>query len=116
MTNPINDKSDILLIEDDAFFAELLLRAFSDHGFSAKRTLDLREARVVLKTHSFIVVCFDSIVFGEEGLKLLSELVTNPYLEKSPIVLLANEKIQEAAQANDKIENFALVYLVRGYF
>ena len=48
----------------------------------------------MLKTHSFIVVCFDSIVFGEEGLKLLSELVTNPHLEKSPIVLLANEKIQ----------------------
>lgn len=85
----------ILIIEDDAFFSELLARNLSRKGFrvTAVETVDV--AAEYLKQGWCDAVCFDIVVSGDDGMKSLSEIKTGGFFKNMPLVLLI-DKGQEA--------------------
>ncbi|MBI3020365.1 MAG: response regulator [Parcubacteria group bacterium] len=81
-----------LIIEDDAFFSELLARNLSRRNFRVTTVEDLDAAKKYLVKGGCDVVCFDIVVSGGDGMKRLSEIKTGGFFKSTPLLLLIDKE------------------------
>lgn len=80
----------ILIIEDDAFFSELLARNLSRKNFRVTTVPRVEDAEELLRGEGCDVICLDVVVSGGDGMKSLSEIKTGGFFKNIPLLLLVD--------------------------
>ena len=88
----------LLLVEDDAVFAAVLMRSLQRRGHSVEWAVDTAAARTLAKQHTFSHTILDLKLEHESGLSLIPELLAiQPSL--NILVLTGYASIQTTVQA-----------------
>ncbi|HEX7668957.1 MAG TPA: response regulator [Polyangiaceae bacterium] len=66
----------VLLVEDEAFLAEVLVRCFTRRGHFVRAACSVIEAEVLVRQESFDCGVFDVEVGSEDGIALAERLLT----------------------------------------
>ncbi|MDP3794950.1 MAG: response regulator [bacterium] len=108
------DKKYILLVEDDAFLAELYAAKFSELGYEIATAQDGKEGlRAIEKRHPDVVL-LDIVLPKMDGLSVLKEIKSNEALKAIPVILLTN-----LGQKEDVERGLALgadAYIIKAHF
>lgn len=88
-TTPEN-KGLILVIEDDKFLRELLVRKLSGEGYDVKNAIDAEAAFTILAESKPKMILCDLILPGIDGFEILKRIKTDPKTADIPVVILSN--------------------------
>jgi len=78
----------MLLVEDDAALAELLVWHFRKEGFDVAHTVDGEEALILAQEHTPDIVLLDWMVESLSGIEVCRRLRRNPETANVPIIML----------------------------
>lgn len=84
------DKIFILVIEDDKFLRELLVRKLAGEGFDVKNAIDAEAAFAILAERKPKVILCDLILPGVDGFEILRRIKADPKTADVPVVILSN--------------------------
>lgn len=84
------EKVFILVIEDDKFLRELLVRKLSAEGFDVKNAIDSEAAFIILAERTPKIILCDIILPGVDGFEILRRIKEDPKLINVPVVMLSN--------------------------
>lgn len=84
------EKIFILVIEDDKFLRELLVRKLSAEGFDVKNAIDAEAAFIILAERTPKIILCDIILPGVDGFEILRRIKEDPKLVDVPVVMLSN--------------------------
>jgi len=94
---PINPKEaatksrgKILVVEDDKFLRELLVRKLFGEGFSIESAIDAGGAFDILSRWKPQIILLDLILPGEDGFSILGKIKKDSNLADIPVVILSN--------------------------
>ncbi len=83
-------KTFILVIEDDKFLRELLVRKLSTEGFAVENAIEAEAAfRILAERKPDIILC-DLILPGVDGFEIVRRIKAEPKTADIPIVILSN--------------------------
>lgn len=80
----------ILVVEDDKFLRELLVRKLSGEGFEVKNAIDAEMAFSILAERKPTIILLDLILPGVDGFEILARVKANPKLADVPVIILSN--------------------------
>lgn len=80
----------ILVIEDDKFLRELLVRKLSSEGFDVQNAIDAEAAFTILEERKPRVILCDLILPGIDGFEILRRIKADPKTADVPVVILSN--------------------------
>lgn len=89
------EKAKILVVEDDKFLRELLVRKLFSEGFTVESAIDSRSAFEVLSNYKPGIILLDLILPGEDGFSILEKLKKDNNLADIPVIILSNLGQQE---------------------
>jgi len=84
------EKIFVLVIEDDKFLRELLVRKLSAEGFDVKNAIDSEAAFIILAERIPKIILCDIILPGVDGFEILRRIKEDPKLIDVPVVMLSN--------------------------
>lgn len=84
------DKKFILVIEDDKFLRELLVRKLSSEGFDVLNAIDAEAAFAILAERKPNIILCDLILPGVDGFEILARIKADPKISDVPVVILSN--------------------------
>lgn len=84
------EKPFILVIEDDKFLRELLVRKLSAEGFDVENAIDAQAAFNSLAQRKPKIILCDLILPGVDGFEILSRIKADPKIADVPVVILSN--------------------------
>ena len=114
MTNDVEKKAFILLVEDDKFLRELLVRKLEGVGFKISTAVDGREALKKVKEELPDLVLLDLVLPGVDGFDILKEVKETPETSKIPVIILSNLGQREEVERGLKLG--ADDYLIKAHF
>ncbi|HED38490.1 MAG TPA: response regulator [Ignavibacteria bacterium] len=93
----IKDKNrgEILVVEDDKFLRELLVRKLFSEGFNIESAIDSSSAFEILSSWSPQIILLDLILPGEDGFSILEKIKKDNKLKNIPVIILSNLGQQE---------------------
>lgn len=80
----------ILVVEDDKFLRELLVRKLGGEGFDVKNAIDAEMAFSILAERTPNIILLDLILPGVDGFEILARIKANPKLVDIPVIILSN--------------------------
>ncbi|HBB44170.1 MAG TPA: hypothetical protein DCZ83_02140, partial [Candidatus Yonathbacteria bacterium] len=83
-------KAFILVIEDDKFLRELLVRKLSSEGFDVQNAIDAEAAFTILEERKPRVILCDLILPGVDGFEILKRIKADSRIADVPVVILSN--------------------------
>ncbi len=96
----------ILVIEDDKFLRELMIKKLANEGFEVSSAADGEEGIRCVKEKQPDLILLDLILPGLDGFGVLTKLQEDPALPKIPVIILSNlsqrEEIEKARQLGVK--------------
>ena len=104
----------ILIIEDDKFLRELIVRKLAAENYEVNEAIEGDEGLKKIEEQKPDLVLLDLILPGIDGFEVLSRMKKNPDLAKIPVIILSNlgqkEEIERGLNlgAND--------YLIKAHF
>ena len=104
----------ILLIEDDKFLRELIIKKLGNEGFEVAEAADGEEGLTRLKEQKPDLVLLDLMLPGIDGFEVLRRAKGDNELSSIPIVILSNLGQQEDVQKG--VELGAADYLIKAQF
>jgi len=104
----------ILIIEDDKFLRELIVRKLTDEGFEIEEAIDGEEGIKKTKEIKPDLVLLDLILPGMDGFEVLSRIKGDPLLASIPVIILSNLGQREDIEKGLKLG--AVDYLVKANF
>lgn len=88
---PIPQKSNILVVEDDAFLREIYIDTLTRGGYNVDTAVDGDEGYDKIKKGGYDLVLLDIILPKQEGLQIVRTLKEDPsWKPTAPIVFLTN--------------------------
>lgn len=112
--NSERKKKRILLVEDDEFLSEILIKRLKEAEFETRLSKTATGALEVLKKEKMDLILLDLILPGMNGFEFLKEKKENPSLSQIPTIVLSNlgqdEEIQKAKNLGAKD------YLIKAHF
>lgn len=87
---PTGPKKFILVVEDDKFLRELLVRKLGAEGFDVKNAIDAEMAFTALAERMPDIILLDLILPGVDGFEILARVKANPKLVNVPVIILSN--------------------------
>ena len=93
--NKGDSKGKILVVEDDKFLRELLVRKLFSEGFTIESAIDSRSAFEVLANFKPEIILLDLILPGEDGFSILEKIKKDNNLANIPVIILSNLGQQE---------------------
>lgn len=88
-------KNKILIIEDDAFMASLLNKAFEKAGLDFDLASDGETGLEKMRTNSFNLVVLDLTLPGISGYEVLKQMESDKNIIKIPVIILSNSELKE---------------------
>ena len=114
MTNDVEKKAFILLVEDDKFLRELLVRKLEAVGFKISTAVDGRDALKKVKEELPELVLLDLVLPGVDGFDILKEIKEDSSTSKIPVIILSNLGQREEVERGLKLG--ANDYLIKAHF
>jgi len=84
------EKPFILVIEDDKFLRELLVRKLGGEGFDVKNAIEAESAFAILDERKPKMIFCDLILPGVDGFEILKRLKSDTKTADIPVVILSN--------------------------
>lgn len=84
------EKPFILVIEDDKFLRELLVRKLSGEGFDVKNAIEAESAFAILAERKPKMIFCDLILPGVDGFEILKRIKGDPGTADIPVIILSN--------------------------
>jgi len=84
------NKPFVLVIEDDKFLKELLVKKIAKEGFDVQNAVDAQSAFIVLEDRKPNIILCDLILPGVDGFEILHRIKSNPKTADIPVVILSN--------------------------
>ena len=85
-------KARMLLVEDDASLAELLVWHFTREHFDVQHTIDGEEALLMAKETPPDIVLLDWMVEGISGIEVCRRLRADPATERLPVLIISGHR------------------------
>lgn len=90
-STPASDtKTFVLVIEDDKFLRELLVRKLASEGFDVQNAIDAQAAFTILAERKPNMILLDLILPGVSGFEILEKIKADPKIADVPVVILSN--------------------------
>jgi DNA-binding response OmpR family regulator len=104
----------ILIVEDDKFLRELIVRKLNQENFDVVEAIDGEEG--IKKTKETIpdLLLLDLILPGIDGFEVLSKIKEDPATASIPVIILSNLGQREDIERGLKLG--AVDYLVKAHF
>lgn len=80
----------ILVIEDDKFLRELLVRKLSGEGFDVRNAIDAQAAFTILAERKPNIILLDLILPGVDGFEILTRIKADSKISDVPVIILSN--------------------------
>ena len=84
------EKMFVLVVEDDKFLRELLVRKLASEGFDVKNAIDADAAFATLKERTPEIILLDLILPGIDGFEILAHIKADPKVKDVPVLVLSN--------------------------
>jgi DNA-binding response OmpR family regulator len=104
----------ILIVEDDKFLRELIVRKLSQEDFKIIEAVDGEEGLKKVKEESPDLVLLDLILPGIDGFEVLSKIKEDSSLASIPVIILSNLGQREDVEKGMQLG--AVDYLVKAHF
>lgn len=104
----------ILIIEDDKFLRELLIRKIENEGYNIKFVITGGDALRKIKEFAPQLVLLDLVLPGMSGFEILKRVKKDPEISKIPIIILSNRGDIEEVEKGLKLG--ADDYLIKAHF
>ena len=114
MTTDDNNKVKILVVEDDKFLRELLVRKLEGEGLSTVTAADGTEALQKMEETMPKLVLLDLILPGIDGFDVLKKMKENPAIANIPVIILSNLGQKEEVEKGLKLG--ASDYMIKAHF
>lgn len=83
-------KTFILVVEDDKFLRELLVRKLASEGFDVQNAIDAQAAFAIMAERKPNIVLLDLILPGVSGFEILEKIKSDPKNADLPVIILSN--------------------------
>lgn len=94
VANPAGDtlkeKIFVLVVEDDKFLRELLVRKLASEGFDVKNAIDADAAFSILAERKPNIILLDLILPGVDGFEILARIKADTKISDVPVIILSN--------------------------
>jgi len=104
----------ILIIEDDKFLRELIVRKLTEEGFGVSEAVDGEEGIKKIKEEKPDLVLLDLILPGIDGFEVLSQMRKESALSSIPVIILSNLGQKDDVEKGLKMG--AVDYLIKAHF
>ena len=108
------EKISILVVEDDKFLRELLVRKLETSEFNVLFAVDGEEALKKLKEKIPQLILLDLVLPGIDGFDVLKHIKENPLTKNIPVIILSNLGQQEEVEKGIRLG--ADDYLIKAHF
>lgn len=114
MTETNTTKKFVLVVEDDKFLRELLVRKLATEGFDVENALDVDGAFAVLTKRVPDIIFLDLILPGVDGFEILARIKKDPKIANVPVVIFSN--LGEKADIDKAMALGAKDFMVKANF
>ena len=104
----------ILVVEDDKFLRELIVRKLKEEGYQTVEAVDGEEALEKIKKPPFDLILLDLILPGIDGFEVLKQVKEESSLASVPVIILSNLGQREEVERGLKLG--AVDYLIKAHF
>lgn len=104
----------ILIIEDDKFLRELIVKKLEREGYETSEAVDGEEGFLKIKTEKPNLVLLDLILPSIDGFEVLSKMKEDASLTQIPVIILSNLGQREDIERGLKLG--AVDYLIKAHF
>ena len=104
----------ILVVEDDKFLRELIVRKLTEEGYNTSEAVDGEEGAKKTKEEKPDLVLLDLILPGIDGFEVLASIKQNPQTASTPVIILSNLGQTEDVEKGLKLG--AIDYMVKAHF
>jgi len=104
----------ILIVEDDKFLRELIVRKLLGEGYNVVEAVDGEEAIIKIKENKPDLILLDLILPGADGFEVLSKTKADPLVASIPVIVLSNLGQKEDVERGLKLG--AVDYLIKAHF
>lgn len=87
---PTTGKAFVLVIEDDKFLRELLVRKLASEGFDVQNAIDATAAYAILAQRKPTIILCDLILPEVSGFEILQHIKADPKVADVPVIILSN--------------------------
>ncbi len=98
---PISDKSQVLVVEDDASIAAMLEDTLARHQFIVRRAPDAAHAKAAMQQQRPDLILLDQMLPGIDGLSFARQLRQSASYRETPIIILTAK-----AEERDRLSGF----------
>jgi len=104
----------ILIVEDDKFLRELIVKKLSNEGYDVIEAVDGEQGLLKIRDEKPDLVLLDLILPGIDGFEVLAQKKDEPFSASIPVIVLSNLGQKEDV---DKGLNLGAVdYLIKAHF
>ncbi len=104
----------IMLVEDDKFLRELLVRKLESAGFKISTAVDGQEAFRKTKDEMPDIVLLDLVLPGIEGFDILEQIRKDEKTKDIPVIILSN--LGQKEEVDKGMQLGASDYLIKAHF
>jgi DNA-binding response OmpR family regulator len=109
-----DEKSTILLVEDDTFLVDMYSRKFADYGYAVITASNGKQALEHIKTKKPNIILMDVVMPEMDGFETLKAIKSDASMKDVPVIMLTNlgqkEEVEKALQMG------ASDYLIKAHF
>lgn len=91
----MDEKTKVLIVEDDLFLSDLYKMEFEKYGFLVTQAFDGADALAKVSLEKPAIIILDLILPEFSGLEVLEKIKGDQTLGKTPIVVLSNLRDEE---------------------
>lgn len=104
----------ILVVEDDKFLRELIVRKLREEDFNISEAIDGEDGIKKIKEEKPDLVLLDLILPGIDGFEVLSKMKEDMSLAQIPVIILSNLGQKDDVERGFKLG--AVDYLIKAHF
>lgn len=107
-------KKNILIIEDDDFFRELISKKLASAGFEISEAIDGQKGILRAQESKPDLILLDLLLPKTDGFEVLSTLKADPSISSVPVIVLSNLGSKEDIEKGLKLG--AATFLIKSQF
>ena len=104
----------ILIVEDDKFLRELIVRKLTNEGYEAVEAVDGEQGIQKIKETKPDLVLLDLILPGIDGFEVLTQKKEDPFVASIPVIVLSN--LGQKEDVDRGLGLGATDYLIKAHF
>ena len=112
--NTAKDKKIVLVVEDDQFLRDLIVKKLEEEGVKTIQAIDGEEGIRLIRESKPALVLLDLILPGIDGFEVLKQAKSDPATKDIPVVILSN--LGQKDDIERGLEMGAKDYLIKAHF